>query len=61
MNDPMLPAPPDMIVFLPRHTLTFTGNHACVDCHVTGSVIYDADLPDGFSQNDFLELFTEED
>lgn len=55
-----LPNPPDLIVFLPRHTITFTGDHACVDCHVTGSVIYDASLPSGMTQDEFLELFTEE-
>lgn len=60
MNDPMLPAPPNTIVFKNWFTITLTGNHAHVDCHVTGSVCYDGPLPEGFSMNDFLELFEED-
>lgn len=55
----LLPNPPDLIVFKDQFTITLTGNHAHVHCHVTDSVCYDGPLPDTFTQNDFLELFAE--
>lgn len=60
MPDKRLPNPPDMIVFLPRHTLTFTGNHAHVDCAILGATIWDAPIPSGMTPEEFLELFEEE-
>lgn len=60
MNDLMLPAPPDMIVFLPRHTITINERYACVHCHVLDQDIWNGPIPSGMTPDEFLELFTED-
>lgn len=56
----MLKPVPDTIAFFEGYTVTFTGDMVEVECHTTGTLAYSGSVPHGFTREEFLELFEEE-